>query len=738
MVEIKELLKNEDITQLFGLESIFYTEVIKYLKQKRLSLKNNYDKTLSHWVPTFKEIYGKDDSLNSDLFLKHTYFALILKSFLTIKLGLAKKQDFDNVYEDFISNNLSDIDLFEFNHFFYWVDLNKDLFKSIFNILEFSNFAFQDLFLDIYQQIFFPETRHKLGEFYTPAILVEKMVNDVYNNQFSLKVLDPSCGSGNFLISLLKIIIKSERPENIKLEAINRIYGFDINPLATLTAKVNILLLLLDHTNLGRDKLPNINIYLINSLFTSQYENNIVLNITNLYSSFDLIIGNPPWLTYKDLNNKDYQDKIRDLAGELGIKPLSQYITHIELASLFFYACTKFLKPMGKTFFVLPKSVLNGDHCFKFRGFRWFNNVEIWDFPNNYFFNVNHICLKADFIGKDSNESIESKYPIKTKIFDDKLELQDETYYSSVKIEKDGAKIILPMEQLEMLNTLENSQYKKGFFQGATLVPRTLVFFQVDGDIDSDISISTDPDIYSRAKKEWKFQFQNKEIEKNFCFKTFLNKDLIPFHLKILRNVFLPLDGEYQLDIDYLKKYPKALNFYNEMNQIYQKNKKITSNIETLFSNLNYWNKLTKQFGNKKYLIVYNASGSKLKAAVIENIENKTIIGSENYYFSTDSKAEAYYLSAILNSPSLSNNIKLIKSSRHIHKRPFSFPIPIYDENNELHNRLAKIAMECEAIVHDLLLKDPNINAEKVKTKIHQKLQILDDVVESIIFKTKK
>lgn len=217
-----------------------------------------------------------------------------------------------------------------------------------------------------------------------------------------------------------------------------------------------------------------------------------------------------------------------------------------------------------------------------------------------------------------------------------------------------------------------------------------------------------------------------------------MNKDLIPFHLKSLRNVFLPLDGEFQLDIEYLKKYPKAMNFYNDMNQIYQKNKKITSDIETLFSNLNYWNKLTKQFGNMAYLIVYNASGSKLKAAVIENIETKVIIGSENYYFSTDSKEEAYYLAAILNSPSLSNNIKLIKSSRHIHKRPFSFPIPIYDENYNLHNRLAKLAMDCEVIVRDILLKDPNINAEKVKTKIYQKLQIIDDVVENIIFKTKK
>ncbi len=89
-------------------------------------------------------------------------------------------------------------------------------------------------------------------------------------------------------------------------------------------------------------------------------------------------------------------------------------------------------------------------------------------------------------------------------------------------------------------------------------------------------------------------------------------------------------------------------------------------------------------------MVIYNASGSNLKAAVVNNRKIRIIVGFENYYFSTKSKEEAYYLSAILNTPNLSKNIKLIKSSRHIHKRPFSFPIPLYDENNELHHSLSE------------------------------------------------
>ena len=154
MDEIKDLLNTDDITKLFGLNSSIYAKVIEDLKQKRFSLKKDYDKTFNNWVSTFKEIYGKEVSVNSDLFLKHTYFALILKVILIIKLGLVNNQDFDSIYEDFTSNNLSEMNLSEFNRFFYWVDLNKDEFNIIFEMLELTNFAFQDLFIDIYQQIF--------------------------------------------------------------------------------------------------------------------------------------------------------------------------------------------------------------------------------------------------------------------------------------------------------------------------------------------------------------------------------------------------------------------------------------------------------------------------------------------------------------------------------------------------------------------------------------------------------
>ena len=730
----RRIITREDISKIFGLRSNIYTESIKYLESKSHTKKEKFQEKFIKWKEIFYDLHGESEALNKELYLKYCYFALILKLFIIIKLSIIQNLDYEDAYRDYKSNNLDIFHIFEFDNF-YWCNLNKSVFERVYNFLESSTFARQDLFIDIYQEIFFTVTRHRIGEFYTPSSLVHKMVDDSY--KFGVKVIDPACGSGNFLIEILIKILNSDESNDSKIHAVNNIYGFDVNPIAVITTQINILLIFLEYFDVGKETLPVAKIFRIDSLFPEQFEKNMIIGLSDLYKTFDLIIGNPPWMTYKDLNNKDYQTKVRELADKLKIKPSSQYITHIELATLFFYYTSlKFLKKGGSIFFVITKSVLNGDHCFKFRSFSLFNkNIEIWDFPNNYMFNVQHICLKAEYIG-NNDIPVKDKYPITAKIYNGNLELERETSYSSINISEDGASVILPLKHLKILNKIMPSQYKTKFFQGATLVPRTLVFFKIEDKTDSSLLISSDRDIISRAKKKWVYHFLDREIEREFQYKTFLNKDLVPFLLKKSRNVFLPITNEFKFDFNYLEKFPKAHKFYNDMNEVYKRKKKITSDIATLFSNLNYWNKLTKQIDNKSYMVVYNASGSTLKAAVIDNRKNKIVVGSENYYYSTDSKSEAYYLSAILNSPILSKNIKLIKSSRHIHKRPFSFPIPPYDENNELHRALTKRGIKCESIAQDLFMKNPDINANKVRTLITYKLKAINEIVNQVIFES--
>ncbi|MFX1377019.1 MAG: class I SAM-dependent DNA methyltransferase [Promethearchaeota archaeon] len=728
---IKNVINSKVITDLFGIHSEIYNEFMKFLKEKSISEKE-YEKNFKHWKKQFSNIYGKDSS--SALFLRHSYFAQILKILVMSKLAIVKNLNFKEIINNDIEREIDKFEIFNFPYFF-WTPIKEELFKKIYVKIKDFLFEKQDLFSEFYQQIFISDIRHKRGEFFTPSFLVKKMLVEYY--EIDLRILDPSCGSGNFLVSIIIRILDSKNSNSDKIKAINNVFGFDVNPLAIMTSKVSIFLILLGYFKIGQEFFPEINIFLCDSLFPNDCKKNIGLNINTLFNTFDLIIGNPPWLTYKDLYDKDYQIKIRELSNKLAIKPLSQYITHIELAAIFFYAIPlNFLKRNGKIFFVMPKSVLNGDHCYKFRAFSIFNEIlEIWDFPNNYFFNVPHICLKGEYIGRDNNIPIKKRYPIKTKIYNSDLVLEKETYYSSLDINDDGARLILPIHELKLLNNLQNSPYRKRFYQGATLVPRTLVFFQIKNMANDLLTIESDPDILSRAKEKWLYKFDNKEIEEKFHFKTFLNMHLIPFHLKNLKDVFLPIDTHFSYNLDYLQQHPKALSFYNESNKIYQTNKKETSKINTLYDNLNYWNKLQKQISNKAFLIVYNASGSNLKAAVINNEDQRIIVGSENYYYSTDSEEEAYYLSAILNAPNLSKNIKKIKSSRHIHKRPFMFPIPLYDENDLVHKKLAKKGKICHILVQELFINNPKITAEKARIFINRKLMKIEDLTQQVVFK---
>ena len=448
MTEKKRILDAGMVVELFGFNSMIYNESLQYLR-KKTDGNDKFIEFYTSWSEIFSRIYGKEISL--ELFITHSYFTHILKILMISRLLSNKVLIFEEIFNKYKSSNMTDLGLDKINYYF-WIYLNKSLVKKIIEKIKDVKTAKEDLFSTLYQQIFLSDLRHKTGEFFTPSVLVNKMVDDSY--KVGLKVLDPSCGSGNFLVNIILRIINSPLSEQKKQAAISNVYGFDINPLAVYTTKINIAILLFEHFHSKNSEIFDYNIVVVDSLFPEFIETKNQKSGEDLYNSFDLVIGNPPWLTYKDLQDKDYQTKIRELSDILKIKPSSQYITHIELAAVFYYAIpSKFLKLSGIIFFVMPKSVINGDHCYTFRSFSIFNNdLEIWDFKKSYLFNVPHICLKAEYIDKQNKYSTVDKYPIKTKIFNDKLELIEETIYSSLEIKEDGAKLLLAKEDIKMLN----------------------------------------------------------------------------------------------------------------------------------------------------------------------------------------------------------------------------------------------------------------------------------------------
>lgn len=113
----------------------------------------------------------------------------------------------------------------------------------------------RDLLKKLYHYLLPREIRHDLGEYYTPDWLAERLIIQTLGKRDlgdSMKrVLDPSCGSGTFLVILIKYIreraTQEKRGDSETLGLIlKNIIGIDLNPLAVIAARTNYLLALGD------------------------------------------------------------------------------------------------------------------------------------------------------------------------------------------------------------------------------------------------------------------------------------------------------------------------------------------------------------------------------------------------------------------------------------------------------------------------------------------------------------
>lgn len=110
----------------------------------------------------------------------------------------------------------------------------------------------RDVLRDLYQGLVPGRLRHSLGEYYTPDWLVDHTIVRAKNAAWlDKRVLDPTCGSGSFLIAAIRII-KTEAAAagwdaaHTLGRVCDAVWGFDLNPLAVQTARVNYLMEIAD------------------------------------------------------------------------------------------------------------------------------------------------------------------------------------------------------------------------------------------------------------------------------------------------------------------------------------------------------------------------------------------------------------------------------------------------------------------------------------------------------------
>ncbi|WP_410210096.1 Eco57I restriction-modification methylase domain-containing protein [Aquirhabdus sp.] len=110
----------------------------------------------------------------------------------------------------------------------------------------------RDILRDLYQGLVPGKLRQSLGEFYTPDWLVDITLDKVQSPALlKQRVLDPTCGSGAFLLAVIrrKRELAAELgwgSKEILDNICSTVWGFDLNPLAVQTARVNFLIEIAD------------------------------------------------------------------------------------------------------------------------------------------------------------------------------------------------------------------------------------------------------------------------------------------------------------------------------------------------------------------------------------------------------------------------------------------------------------------------------------------------------------
>ncbi len=163
--------------------------------------------------------------------------------------------------------------------------------------------------------------RRAAGIYYTPNSIVKQMVELVKEEGVDLSdklLLDPCCGSGNFLVEALRVGFRAEN-----------IYGFDIDPKGVKIARQRVAELS------GYDAVKNIKVA------------NFFDRAQTLKRRFDYIITNPPWGGKLDVKRRNELGRIYE-AGH-----------SVDSSSLMMLASLRVLREGGILSFLLPEAFFN-------------------------------------------------------------------------------------------------------------------------------------------------------------------------------------------------------------------------------------------------------------------------------------------------------------------------------------------------------------------------------------------
>ena len=216
---------------------------------------------------------------------------------------------------------------------------------------------------------------------YTPLFLVDYILNNTLDKKLKknadCKVLDPSCGSGVFLVEALRRIIDNHleiistiTPNELKEILTSNIYGIDIDKDAIQMTLLSIQLTLFDY--LGVEEIKH---FKMPELINKNFFNDDFFNLDGEFNSldaFDLIVGNPPWGSKQQKSHINYYKKNK------------LPVTNKQIAQSFLLRVNDFMSQSSDVALIVTSKILYNFNDLKFRKYflRNFNLTEVLEFSS--------------------------------------------------------------------------------------------------------------------------------------------------------------------------------------------------------------------------------------------------------------------------------------------------------------------------------------------------------------------
>ena len=207
------------------------------------------------WAKLLRTAFGSGFDADPDLFIDHTLLVLTAEA---IAHGVA---GFDLVTDGLTPQQITrgtrfrDAQIYGVveEDFFDWVleaeggpTFVAELVRRI-SRFDWTEALSHDVLKSLYTSVISTRVRESLGEYYTPDWLADRMVTGVYTDPLNQRLLEPSCGSGTFLMHAVAAHLAAAEAAGMTAgDAItsltSRVIGMDIHPVAVSLARVSYLI----------------------------------------------------------------------------------------------------------------------------------------------------------------------------------------------------------------------------------------------------------------------------------------------------------------------------------------------------------------------------------------------------------------------------------------------------------------------------------------------------------------